>query len=256
MITVNNTPITEDAIATEMQYHPAETKRAAQVKAAESLIIGELFAQRAKTIGIEWPTGKTTPAEEEKTLEDLIAKEVAIPRATDEECEHYFAGNKDKFNSGTIVEARHILLDADPKDSQARDQMFELAEQLIERLKSDPSCFDELVKQSACPSKEQGGNLGQLSKGQTVPEFEKVLLAADEGLIDYPVESRYGYHITEITRKIPGKALGFEHVSQKIKQYLDEKVRRKAITQYITQLIGDAKIEGFDFNVDDQPLMQ
>ena len=45
MIQVNNASISEAAIMAEMQYHPANNKRSAMLKAAESLIIGELLRQ-------------------------------------------------------------------------------------------------------------------------------------------------------------------------------------------------------------------
>jgi peptidyl-prolyl cis-trans isomerase C len=45
-------------------------------------------------------------------------------------------------------------------------------------------------------------------------------------------------------------------VKERIADYMNEKVRRKAIAQYIHTLISDAEIEGFDFSVSDSPLMQ
>lgn len=248
MIKVNDIEITDAEISAEMQYHPAENKRAAKVKAAESLVIGQLLLQRAKAVGIQWPEGQVSPAEEERYIDELISKEVAIPRATAEECQHYFDANPDKFHSSPIVEARHILLAAAPDDLAQRDEMSALAQQLLEQIQSHPNRFDEFVQvHSACPSKSTGGNLGQLSKGQTVPEFEKHLMNAEVGLMPYAVESRYGFHIVLVERKIAGAALPFDQVSEKIKQYLDEKVRRQAISQYIGVLAADAQIEGFQF---------
>jgi peptidyl-prolyl cis-trans isomerase C len=71
-----------------------------------------------------------------------------------------------------------------------------------------------------------------------------------------PVESRYGYHIVYIARKVPGQLLPFSAVEQKIADYLNEKVRRKAVAQYIHTLIVDAEIDGYDFNLSASPLMQ
>lgn len=248
MIKVNDVEITEAEISQEMQYHPAENKRAAKVKAAESLIIGQLLSQRAKAVGIELPEGHISPAQEEQYIDELIAQEVAIPQATDEECKHYFEANPEKFYSSPIIEAKHILLAAAPDDIETRDEMAELSKELLSQLKEYPNRFDQFVQMhSSCPSKSQGGNLGQLSKGQTVPEFEKHLMAAETGLLPFAVESRYGFHIVFVERKIEGKPLPFEQVSEKVKQYLDEKVRRQAISQYISVLADEAKIEGFQF---------
>ena len=67
-------------------------------------------------------------------------------------------------------------------------------------VRSEQERFAELARQhSACPSKEQGGALGQISKGQTVPEFERQLFRLPAGLCPQPLESRYGFHLVTVT---------------------------------------------------------
>ena len=107
-----------------------------------------------------------------------------------------------------------------------------------------------------CPSKEQGGSLGQLSKGSTVPEFERQVFAAEPGLITQPVESRYGYHIVQVDRKIPGELLPYELVSERVKQYLEQKVFNTALSQYVRILAAGADIEGVDLDPATSPLLQ
>jgi len=59
----------------------------------------------------------------------------------------------------------------------------------------------EALALSDCPSKENGGDLGQIGKGQTVSEFENVLFRMQEGELSCtPVDSRYGYHIIHLRR--------------------------------------------------------
>ncbi len=98
--------------------------------------------------------------------------------------------------------------------------------------------------------------MGVISRGQTVPEFERQLLLLPVGLHHQPLESRYGFHIVKVNRITPGQALKFDDVKTKIAQFLQERVRHKAIAQYIQQLINDAKIEGYDFSVPTSALMQ
>jgi peptidyl-prolyl cis-trans isomerase C len=169
----------------------------------------------------------------------------------------YYQANRDKFKTFPLVAARHILLKAAPDDFNARDEMRELAVQIIDQLQQDPSRFSELAQQySACPSKEMGGELGQISKGQTVPEFETQLQRNGQGLVTFPIETRYGIHIVWIDQKIEGKQLTFDMVKERIENYLNEKVRRKAIAQYIAQRINEADIEGIDLGVDERQTMQ
>lgn len=259
MITVNQQTISESQILQEMQYHPAADHRAAMVDAAESLIIGELLQQRADNLNIQVELNDRALKTEEQQnalLDKLIAEEVSIPTATEQECEHYYQHNKAKFTTPPLIAARHILLAAAQQDDQARANALALAEKIIDALQQGAS-FSELAKQhSKCGSATLGGQLGLLSKGQTVSEFERPVFSADEGLINYPIETRFGYHIVYVDHKEDGKQLPYEAVKLRIQNYLNKKVERKAIAQYIQLLIADAKIEGFDFNVSNSPLVQ
>ena len=254
-IYINGVNIDEAAILAEMQYHPAEDQRSAMIVAAESLIITELFRQRCDKLGLlNDKEGKLT---EDQLTELLVDHEVEIPRISDEECERYYEANLERFCTSPLLEVDHILLAADKEDLDQRAEAKELGDQLLATLKTKPYQFEEMAKKhSMCPSKEHGGSLGQISKGQTVAEFEKVLFLSPEGLVPSLIESRYGYHIANIHRKVDGKQIPYEHVENKIKVYLDEKVRRKAVSQYIQVLIGDADIRGFEFDMSDSPLMQ
>ncbi|MBZ9611827.1 peptidylprolyl isomerase [Rheinheimera maricola] len=255
MIQVNQASISEAAIMAEMQYHPASDKRAAMLKAAESLIIGELLRQRAKTLGLSVKSEANT-ASDDNFLDALINAEVAIPQASTAECEQYYKLNPQRFQSSPLLELSHILLAAAPEDDKARVEAKILAEQLISQLQQGEPLAGLARHHSACPSKETGGSLGQISRGQTVPEFERQIFSAEPGLLPQPVESRYGYHIVHIARKVAGQLLPFNAVERKIADYLNEKVRRKAVAQYIHTLIVDAEIDGFDFNLSASPLMQ
>lgn len=127
----------------------------------------------------------------------------------------------------------------------------------IELIVQNPDRFIALVKEySDCPSKEVGGNLGQLTKGSTVKEFEDIVFSKEPGLIPYPVESRFGYHIVRVVNRVEGDPLPYEAVQQKIKAYLTEQVYRKAVRQYIQILIGEAEIQGIDLEGSDSPLLQ
>jgi len=260
MIRVNNTEFDETAIVKEMQYHTAETHTEAKNKASEALIISELLRQRAKTLNIESAKGGESDVEkdgDEAFLEALLEIEVEFPKASEEDSKSYFEANPKKFMTTPLIEAKHILLDAAPDDAQARSEATELAEQLIKRIEKEPKSFSDLASlHSKCPSAKTGGQLGQLGKGQTVPEFERQLFNCSLGLASAPLESRYGVHVVYIDRRVDGKELPYEMVKERIADYLNEKVRRKAIAQYIHTLISDAEIEGFDFSVSDSPLMQ
>ena len=256
-IRVNGVLIDENSVLAEVQYHPAETKRAAMIKAAEYLIIKELIVQRAKELDFNVIANSLDTAAEYELLEQMMELEAKVPVATEEECQRFYEQNQDKFRTSPLVELRHILIAAMPEDVELRMQTKEIAKQIIEELKACPGDFEKMVsRHSACPSKETKGSLGQISKGQTVPEFEKVIFAAEPGLVTSPIETRYGFHVAFIDRKVEGQALPYEYVQEKVSDYLNEKVTRKNTAQYIQALINDADITGFTFTAESSPLIQ
>lgn len=257
MIKVNHQSISENQILQEMQYHPAADHRSAMIEAAESLIISELLQQRASQLGL-LPAASSNDAEQQtdSLLEQLIDQEVTLPKASETECQQYYQNNLAKFCTSPLIAARHILLAAPEHDEPLRAQVSEQAQALIEQLKQGSDFAVLAAQYSACDSSKVGGQLGQLSKGQTVTEFERQVFSAEPGLITHPVETRFGVHIVFVDEKVNGQQLPFDMVKERIADYLNEKVERKALAQYIQQLIANADIEGFDFNVDSSPLMQ
>ncbi|MCL1125090.1 peptidylprolyl isomerase [Shewanella surugensis] len=256
-IQVNGVLIDEASVLAEMQYHNASSQSAAMVEAVRSLIIHELLLQQLKKTSIKEDIEALNSTEESAYFDRLIEQEVYTPQANEQECQHFFDNNRKKFSTSPLLEVRHILLAASPEDIKLRAELKVLAENMIESLKQDIHGFEALVEMhSACPSKKHKGQLGQVSKGQTVAEFEKYLLVAEEGLIPFVIESRYGFHVVVIDRRVEGVELPFEYVKDRILGYLNEKVQRKATAQYIQTLIQAADIKGLDFDMDTSPLLQ
>ena len=91
----------------------------------------------------------------------------------------------------------------------------------------------------------KGGNLGQITAGQTTPEFERALLTLGSDEIGpKPVATPYGFHIVRLERKHEGRELAFELVADGIADYLHESVQRRALAQYIARLVSASTVEG------------
>ncbi len=115
-------------------------------------------------------------------------------------------------------------------------------------LKRQPERFGVLAEaHSACPSAAQGGNLGQITAGQTAQEFERALFSLPEGEIsDAPVKTPYGLHILRQDRKIEGSVVPFDLVSERIADYLHDAAIRRATAQYVARLVSGAEIAGLE----------
>jgi peptidyl-prolyl cis-trans isomerase C len=256
IISVNEVSITPEAMAQELQYHPAESREEAVYLAARALVIRELLQQRITELGVslEISAGEN---EEEAATRLLLEREVKVPQCDEETSLRYYENNRGRFHSAPLLAVRHILLECAPDDVEARELAQGQAEVLLQQLDEFPGSFAELaMKYSACPSKAQGGSLGQISKGQTVPELERQLFTLAPGLASKPLESRYGWHVVSIDQRIEGMPLPYEVVSTAIRTQLQQGVWQKALVQYLQTLIGAADIRGIHLQGADSPLVQ
>lgn len=256
IISVNEVSITPEAMAQELQYHPAESREEAVYLAARALVIRELLQQRIAELGVSLEIG-AGENEEEAATRLLLEREVHVPQCDEETSLRYYENNRGRFHSAPLLAVRHILLECAPDDVEARAVAHDQAEVLLQRLEDFPGSFAELaVKYSACPSKAQGGSLGQISKGQTVPELERQLFTLAPGLASKPLESRYGWHVVSVDQRIEGMPLPYEVVSTAIRTQLQQGVWQKALVQYLQTLIGAADIRGIHLQGADSPLVQ
>ncbi|MBS0280257.1 MAG: peptidylprolyl isomerase, partial [Proteobacteria bacterium] len=113
-----------------------------------------------------------------------------------------------------------------------------------------PQRFEAIAReQSECDSKANGGRLGQIVPGETVPEFEKALEGLEEGEIAaMPVRSRFGAHILKLDARARGETLPFDYVRDQIESYLAEQQWRRDVAAYIEQLVSRATIEGVEMS--------
>ena len=251
-VSVNGVAIARDAIVREMQHHAAAKPIAAWQQAARALVIRELLLQRARMLDLKpEPIGDEAgrrETDEEAMMRGVVDREVTVPEPDDETCRRYYDRNRARFRSPDIYEASHILFAALASDRAGHAKAREDAAAVLAELRAKPERFAELAQaHSRCPSAAQGGNLGQITAGQTTPEFEQALVALAPGqLCEAPVATRYGFHVIRLDRKHAGRTLPYELVAGRIADYLRESVRRRADAQYVARLVSAARIEGIE----------
>lgn len=255
-ITVNGVKISIEEINAEVQYHPSDSLPEAKYEAMKALVIRELLLQQAVKLGI-CPQNEVNISADE-VIDKLLAHEILVPEPERDECERYYKNNAARFVSAPLFEASHILYLAPQEDQAARAEAKERAQGSLQKILADVRIFPELARtESACSSAKLGGNLGQISKGQTMPSFEAALMRMKAGDISQePVASEVGYHIIHVHHRIDGNSLPFDMVADWISSFLKEKSWQRALSQYIQILVGQAKISGFRLSGADTPLVQ
>ncbi|MDP1865131.1 MAG: peptidylprolyl isomerase [Bradyrhizobium sp.] len=248
-ITVNGRVIPREAIAREVQNHPAEKPILAWQAAARALVVRELLLQESTRLDIQAeplsdPEGRSETAEE-AAMRVLIEREVVTPQPDEAACIRFYEQNRQRFRSGDLYEAAHILIAAPSADIAARASARTTADTILSAVRADPPLFAEFARShSDCrTSAQEGGRLGQLTRGQTVAEFETALQRMRPG--EFAVtETRYGFHVVRLDQHAPGQLLPFELARDRIADYLATSVQHRALAQYVSVLAGRAEIVG------------
>src|SRR5699024_6319379 len=118
-----------------------------------------------------------------------------------------------------------------------------VAEAMLKELRADPQLFAERARaNSNCPSGKQGGQLGQLQRGSTVPEFEKAVFDTKRtGVLPNLVQTRHGFHIVAVDERIAGEPLPFEAVASQVADEMRRVTEEQALGQYVRVLAGQAE---------------
>jgi len=259
---LNAAVISVDEIADEVQNHPSDRPDVAWREAACALAVRELLLQEARTHDLT-PTAQTDDAgrretDDEALVRALLDEDVVTPKATEDECRRYYDNNLERHRTPDLYEVSHILFSADREDEAAFARATEEARAVIDKLSATPHLFERIAKdRSDCPTGREGGRLGQVTRGQTTPDFERVMVTLSEGeLHGDPVATPYGVHVLKLERKASGQVVPFETAHVRIAAYLEEASWRKAAAQYVSLLAGRAKIDGVDIEAAQSLLVQ
>lgn len=166
-----------------------------------------------------------------KVKEEMLAnfnlqKAIEAVTVTDEDAKAYYDENKAQFVKGEAVSASHILVDTEEK-----------AKEIMVSIESGAVSFEDAAREnSSCPSSQNGGALGEFTRGQMVPEFDGAVFSMEVGELRGPVKTQFGFHIIKLTGKKEAEEMAFEDIKEQVKGLVLNEKRRKAYDSKINQL--------------------
>src|SRR5262249_3711189 len=164
------------------------------------------------------------------TLSDAIYKKVtAGAKVSDADVKAYYDSHQSVYTQPETRVVRHILV----KDKA-------LADKLYTQLKGGADFAALAKKYSQDPgSKAQGGEL-TISRGQTVPEFDKVAFDLKTGEIAKPVKTQFGWHIIQAEKDATkSKKTPYPQVKEAIRQQLLQQKRSDSLQKWLTGVQGE-----------------
>jgi peptidyl-prolyl cis-trans isomerase D len=170
------------------------------------------------------------------------------PQVTDAEVQTYYNQHQDQFQVKEQVKVRHILI-AVPSgaDSKTDAAAKAKAEDLLKQIKSGGNFADLASKNSDDPgSKVQGGELGWLDRGKTVPEFDKAAFTLAPGQTSDVIKTQFGYHILQVEDKKTAHLRPLAEVKPEILPVLEQQKAGAAEQAFANQLVDQAKKDGLE----------
>ncbi|MGZ8348171.1 MAG: peptidylprolyl isomerase [Allosphingosinicella sp.] len=249
-VRVNGVEISPEAIAQEIQHHPAPDAETAWIEAARALAVRELLLQEARRLEVEAEpdTDEAGRIEDEADalVRTLLEEQVQPQRPGVDECRRYYEARAERFRTPELFEAAHILIEPEGGDEAAWAAAEARARAIATEVDDDPAAFAAAARAfSGCASSRQDGSLGQIRRGELVPSVQAAIEQLADGRTGRePVRSRFGWHVLRLQRRIEGRTLPFEMVEDRIRDMLEARSWTVAATCYVAALAGRGEVEG------------
>ncbi|HEX9254659.1 MAG TPA: peptidyl-prolyl cis-trans isomerase, partial [Candidatus Angelobacter sp.] len=182
--------------------------------------------------------------------EKSIADKVTVDPA---EIQRAYSANQESYRVPARVKVRHILIET-PKpgpdgkiDQKAVDEARAKAMDVLKQAKATSDWTELAKKYSADPgSKDKGGELGWLGKGQTVAEFDKVAFAQNKGQISDPVQTPFGFHIIQTEDKEDAHLKPLAEVKPALEEALKQDKIKTELAKASTDAEATAQKQGLE----------
>jgi len=172
---------------------------------------------------------------------------------TPDDLRRYYNQHREEFRVADEVNVRHILIKAPPPgpdgkiDPKAEAAAKAKAEDILKKVKAGGN-FAELAKKYSEDegSKTQGGSLGWISKGRTVPEFEKAAFSLDKGQTSDVVQSSFGFHIIRVDYKRTAHVQTLDEVKSQIEPLVKQEKTANVAESLANTIATQARTGGLE----------
>ncbi|MEO8503260.1 MAG: peptidylprolyl isomerase [Acidobacteriota bacterium] len=203
------------------------------------------FAAKLKESGLTDATIKQG-IRENLSIRNLVTTKIA-PTVTvsDADQQKFYDDNPQRMQRPEQMQLSHILISYPPNATDAdKAATKKKAEGILAKIKAGGDMTQLAKENSDDPgSKEQGGELGWISKGQTLPEFETAAFALKPGETSGLVDAEYGVHIIRAKDHRPAGKVSFAEAKEQIASFLHERAMSATLRDHVTALRAKAKVE-------------
>jgi foldase protein PrsA len=157
------------------------------------------------------------------TAEGVFKNVTDKVKVSNKDIANYYDSHKSQYVQPKSRDVRHILVTKKA-----------LADTLYTRLKGGANFAALAKKYSKDPGSASNGGKLTISKGQTVPQFDKTAFSLKKGQLSQPIHTQYGYHIIQALSAIkPAQTTPLSQVAPSIKQQLEQQEKNDLMTKWV-----------------------
>lgn len=168
------------------------------------------------------------------------------PQISDADIQAYYNQHLAEYKVEPQVHVRHILITVAPGADAKTDAAAKAKAESLQKQVKAGADFAKLAKENSDDpgSKEKGGDLGMVRKGQMVPEFEKQSFSTPVGQTSDVFKTQFGYHFLQVTEKQDEHTKSLAEVKDSIRPILEQQKVGGAMQNFANQLAGEAAKKG------------
>lgn len=169
---------------------------------------------------------------------------------SDRELRQRYDREKDQYRLPERAKLREIVVVVPPgADSATRVQAMAESQEAATRARAGEVFSTLATEYSDAPTKDQGGDIGTISKGELLAVLDEAVFATPQGGIAGPVETPAGYHVILVEERIASEVPGFEAVRDRLRREADDETFQRDYEAYIERLRGEAYVQVFEKNI-------
>ncbi|PYQ35778.1 MAG: hypothetical protein DMF57_02080 [Acidobacteria bacterium] len=190
-----------------------------------------------------------TRADMEARLRDTLLMNKVFSRElrgredmTDKELRERYDREKEHYRLPERARLREIVI-LRPSNAAAVDAARQHAEQLAAQARANADFSLLATTASESGTKSKGGDLGEVTRGELLPDLDKAVFNANSGAVIGPIETKSGWHILKVEQRLPSEVPAFESIKDKIRKDAGEDAWQRDYKAYIERLRKEAFIQ-------------
>ncbi|HEU4521494.1 MAG TPA: peptidyl-prolyl cis-trans isomerase [Thermoanaerobaculia bacterium] len=167
----------------------------------------------------------------------------------DRELRERYNREKDRYRLPERARLREIVI-VKPSDEAAAAAASQRAADIAAQVRAAGADFAQIATTaSEAGTKERGGDLGEVARGELLPNLDEAVFNATAGTILGPIETRSGWHILKVEQRLPSEVPAFESVKDRLRRDASEETFQRDLKAYLDNLRKDAFIQIHEKNV-------